>query len=401
MAFDRNGNFVTASELTNQNGDLRLNDQLQDIKTIQANRSTFSADGQYKVDNLSYPEDLLSANSFPKHNRTGNTEYGSNYVIFYINVNNASKLIEEDKVETVNVELSNANKERLIGKNISSTEAIAAAGLQGAAVGVGLGGLFSGSFKGAGSAGVLAGGTSAVSVGAVSATTGNFSRQLKRLTAAIALNEPNQFLTRYSANWEEDATAGFQAALLGAETLGKAFSEATKGDLSDAIKALIPGQGAAAVAGNLSLSSQNVAGQNAISNISGLAANPKKEQIFKGVDFRTFTFDYQFFPRSRTELQNVQNIIYLFKLHMHPEFKTTNNFLYLYPSEFDIVHYHGFEENIHLPKHTSCILTEMVVNYAPQSQFTTFEGGAPTQINMTLTFKELSQMTKERIQEGH
>jgi hypothetical protein len=34
------------------------------------------------------------------------------------------------------------------------------------------------------------------------------------------------------------------------------------------------------------------------------------------------------------------------------------------------------------------------VNYTPQGQFTSFDNGAPTQINMTLSFQELSILTK-------
>jgi hypothetical protein len=120
----------------------------------------------------------------------------------------------------------------------------------------------------------------------------------------------------------------------------------------------------------------------------------------KGIDFRTFSFQYQFYPRSAEEARNVQNIIYLFKLHMLPEFKDSGNFLYIYPSEFDIAYYHNHEENLNVHRHTSCVLTEMNVQYTPNGQYSTFEDGTPTQINVDLTFKELGLVTKESIQEG-
>jgi hypothetical protein len=41
----------------------------------------------------------------------------------------------------------------------------------------------------------------------------------------------------------------------------------------------------------------------------------------------------------------------------------------------------------------------MTVNYSPQGQFTTFENGMPTQINITMSFKELALLTKEKIQD--
>ena len=85
---------------------------------------------------------------------------------------------------------------------------------------------------------------------------------------------------------------------------------------------------------------------------------------------------------------------------MHPEYKDSNNFLFLYPSEFDIEYYHGGEENLNIHRHTSCVLTELNVNYTPNGNFSTFVGGRPTQINVSMTFKELTILTKELIQQG-
>ena len=133
----------------------------------------------------------------------------------------------------------------------------------------------------------------------------------------------------------------------------------------------------------------------------GLAANPKKEQVFKGVDFRTFSFDYQFFPRDIDEAANVLRIIEEFKYHMHPEFKEdTNNFVYVYPSEFDITYFTNNRENRKLHRHASCVLTDININYTPNGVFTTLPNGMPAQINMTLNFRELALMTKDKIKDG-
>jgi hypothetical protein len=145
----------------------------------------------------------------------------------------------------------------------------------------------------------------------------------------------------------------------------------------------------------------NAPGGSYASARTGLASNPKKEMVFKGVDFRTFSFDYSFFPRSIDEAKNIEKIIQTFKFHMHPEYmKETSDFLYLYPSEFDISYYTKDGENTHIHKHTSCVLTELSINYTPNGNFNTFANGMPTQINMSLSFKELSSPTKETIQLG-
>ena len=139
---------------------------------------------------------------------------------------------------------------------------------------------------------------------------------------------------------------------------------------------------------------RNVPGADAVQAMAGVAPNPKKEQIFKNMDFRTFQYDYQFFPRSMEESANIRNIINTFRYHMHPEFKDDDGFLYIYPGEFEIYYYMGDSENPFVHKHTSAVLKEVNVNYTPQGQFTSFDNGAPTQINMTLSFQELSILTK-------
>jgi hypothetical protein len=83
---------------------------------------------------------------------------------------------------------------------------------------------------------------------------------------------------------------------------------------------------------------------------------------------------------------------------MHPEFKSQDAFLYVYPSEFDITYYKGSEENLNIHRHTSCVLTELNVNYTPNGVFNTFPNGMPTQINLTMSFKELMLLSKETIE---
>jgi hypothetical protein len=215
------------------------------------------------------------------------------------------------------------------------------------------------------------------------------TRAQKRLKTAIAMHVPNQLSIRYGMQWGDEDTGALQMATSASQELMNAVSKGDAKNLSEPGKAIIT---------NLALSKgPNAAG---LSAATGLAANPKKEQIFKGVDFRTFAFDYQFFPRSSTEAANVLNIIKTFKYHMHPEFKDNNNFVYIYPSEFDIFYYQNGQENQNLHRHTSCVLTEMNVNYTPNGAFTTFDNGMPTQINVTMNFRELALLTKDKIADG-
>ena len=344
---------------------------------------------KYKIDNLKYPSDLMAP------------EYGGNYVIFYINVAEDSKLFKDgtdvngQKVETVAAgDLAPRDRGELIALGLSKTALVASYGV--GAIGVGaIAGAISGGAKGA-AQGAKAGAIPTVGVGVAASMAASATRSQRRLKTAIALHTPNQLQIRYGMQWSEEDTAGLA---MGAQAIGvagdiiKALSNGNKNsDLSSA------GANAQAIATNLALS--KAPGAAGISAATGLASNPKKEQLFKGVDYRTFTFEYQFFPRDEIEAQNVLNIIRELKYHMHPEFKDSNNFVYLYPSEFDIFYYSGGQENLNIHRHTSCVLTDLSINYTPNGSFTSFSNGMPTQINVSMGFKELSLLTKDKIKDG-
>ena len=333
---------------------------------------------KYNISQHSYPSDLMGPVG----------EYGGNYVIFYINVAVDSKLLKDPSTQTVEDNTPRDNGDLTALSNKYGTGALGAVAAP-AAVGIG-GALLGGDRKAA----LQAAGIASIGALGLETVASTFSGAKKRLATAIALHTPNNMSTAYSVNYDEEdndvyamglAAAGGSAAL--AEALKQNGLSDTAASSGNAITAAALSQGL------------KLPGTGGISKITGLAPNPRKEQIFKHVNFRNFTFDYQFYPRDAQEAENVLNIIYQFKYHMHPEFKDANNFLYIYPSEFDIFYYNNGQENLNVNRHTSCVLTDMVVNYSPNGQFTAFANGMPTQINLTLTFKELATLTKEKIQD--
>ena len=355
--------------------------------------------GTYKVGSTQYPIDLFDASS----------KYGGNYVIFYINVQDDSRITLGESATYITGEISPRLRGDLIGQGIDkktgeatkagATAAAAPAGAAGALNGFasgfakgglfGKGGAFSSALKQGGVAALGAGITTGAGSKIVQEASKNMSRQQKRLDTAIALHVPNQLNIRYTSQWQDEETFAFQAGLIGDRLMQK-----------DAQPENWKGMGAGqAIATSLALQKTPlVAG--ALSAASGLAANPKKEQVFKNVSFREFSFDYTFSPRSSAEAESVRNIIKLFKFHMHPEYKDYNNFVFIYPSEFDIFYYQNGQENLNLHRHTSCVLKDMSVNYTPNGMFNTFADGMPTQINVTLNFVELAILTKQNIKDN-
>jgi hypothetical protein len=338
--------------------------------------------GKYQVSGLSYPSDLLS-----------NKAYGGNYAMFFVNIAVDPKLAVDSSLKTDFVEDFDQTTRRrgsIVANNLSFNEVLGAATAVGAlkAGGLALLGGSGAAFKSA----LAVGAANAVGYTAVGTQAASGTRAQKRLKTAIALHIPNQLLVRYGVSYGEEDTVDFNIAtdIMKALQSDNKFSNTV--DVGKESLANVALRGLGAQSG-------------AASAATGLAANPKKEQVFKGVDFRTFTFEYQFFPRDRDEADNVKNIIDQFKYHMHPEFKGAGELLFIYPSEFDIVYYTNGSENKNIHKHTSCVLTEMSVNYTPNGVFNTFfesktGGGMPTQINVNLTFRELQILNKELVKGG-
>lgn len=359
-----------------------LNVKQAQSRTGQLGRASRYND-KYKTKTYQYPSDLLS--------NTG--VYGDNYVVFYINVPENTRLLREGKVTATEQDTTS-----LRGVVAGAGYSAANVGAATAGVVAGLGTLFGAQLSGGGAvvtAGIAAG-TAGVAanagVGEPGKTIKNTPlRQQRRILETITLYVPNSLNVRYGMEYTTQDMLGMTALANVGEDIAK-----FQGRQGSAMNAL-GGAGSALAAGVLNNTGQVGAFQSAAS---GLAGNPKKEQVFQNVEFRTFNFNYVFAPRNAAESEQVKQIIKTFKLHMHPEFKDDNGYLFLYPSEFDIYYYQGNEENMNLPRYTSCVLREMNVNYTPNNQFNTFGDGSPTQIEVNLVFSELAILTKDQIEDG-
>lgn len=341
-------------------------------------------ENKYKIEMMTYPIDMQ-----------GNGQYSvddTNYVQFFINVQSEAKIAKNKNLVSdiqpdrstmnsmVGQPIAEGNQQAYVAK-VSAYQAGKGA-IYGAAAGAAKGGTkvitstASAALKGA-----IAGGlTSAATMEGLEFANVQFGQATKRLKAAITLYTPNQLSVRYGTSWGEEE---IDLAMSLANTPNPTSAAAEEKPIRSAVASEILKKSAS------------------YSSRTRSAANPRKEQVFKGVEYRRFTFDYVFSPRSAQESLAIQNIIYLFKYHMHPEFKDQSaNFIYVYPSEFDIEFKIGDKNNDNVHRISSCVLTEMNINYTPNGVFSTFPDGSPTQINMTLNFAELEALTKERIDKG-
>lgn len=142
--------------------------------------------------------------------------------------------------------------------------------------------------------------------------------------------------------------------------------------------------------------------ENLIAATTKTVTNPYKEQLFKSMDNRRFTFDYVFAPRNEAEAKAVfdkrDGIIQKFAYHMHPELSSSGYF-FNFPSEFSIIYYYAGKENPYVRKISSCVLTNLSVDYGAEG-FTTFANGMPSYATMRLEFLELELLTTQRVLQG-
>ena len=175
---------------------------------------------------------------------------------------------------------------------------------------------------------------------------------------------------------------------------GKKLAGALKGGLTaGAIKAI----------GSATGSQQTGAGFAFLANKA--IVNPQLELLYTSPSFREFSFEFMFYPRDEREALEVQNIIERLRFHQAPELLTdTAGILMVPPSEFEIEFYYRGAKNPNIPPITTCVLSSIDVNFAPNG-WSAYEmpgedtpklgrTGMPSAIQMTLSFKETSFLTK-------
>jgi hypothetical protein len=139
-------------------------------------------------------------------------------------------------------------------------------------------------------------------------------------------------------------------------------------------------------------------------NAQGYSVNPQVQLMFNQISLRDFGLSFTFTPKSRDESKEIDRIIKMFKYHFSPALQkgrdTSSNSMFLEaPSVFNISFNVKGSENKYLPKYGDCALTNIEVNYAPNG-WASFEDGAPVQTTLSLQFKEMEIVDKDRIGKG-
>ena len=221
----------------------------------------------------------------------------------------------------------------------------------------------------------------------------------KRIKTAIALYMPQQITTSYQAKYSED-TIGIVAETVG----GAILSGMSGGGFKDVMGVL--GAGAEEGFNQFLQKGAELAAPGAQAMMAihqGKVITPKLELMFKGVGRRSFSYEFNFIPKSEKEAIEVEKIVLEFKLQMSADFAgggAQGQRRMTIPSTFDIEYMYKGQGNSHLHKISTCVLEKMDVTYGGD-KFVAYAGGRPQSTKISLSFSEMEIITKKRIEDNY
>lgn len=220
----------------------------------------------------------------------------------------------------------------------------------------------------------------------------NLPRSTRKIKEAIALYMPLPTIYTHTNVYEEVSLTAFgaQALKLGATFFGKALQAGLAGTINAAV-----GSGAARIVDGAS----NLIRRGATA--AGMPINPKIEVLFSHTVQRAFRMEILMAPKNEEESITVKNIIDTLRFHAAPELSNIGPIpIFVPPAEFDITFYHKGKENTKIPRINTCALEQIEVDYAPTGVYSTFSNGHPVAIRVSLAFRELEILHKERVAQG-
>ena len=230
--------------------------------------------------------------------------------------------------------------------------------------------------------------------------------ETRRLKGGIAMYMPASVQVTYGADYTDTDIGGITGDAL------DAYNKFVEGNYKGASEAIfrIP-EGAKDSLSNVLLSSvgalPGMGGAKEDSEMqSGEIITDRLELAFKGIQKRSFSYTFKMIPKNEREADEIRKIVFAFKANMLPEFVAGRSGRRLVvPNTFDIQYQYMGVSNEYLHHISTCILEDMSVTYGGD-RYKTFnasskgDGAPPVETSITLQFKELELITRERVFEG-
>jgi len=227
----------------------------------------------------------------------------------------------------------------------------------------------------------------------------------KRLKTAIALYMPPSVQVTYGANYTDTEIGGVTDAAL------EAYNAFAGGNYSGAAEAVLNAN--QDIADNLKKTLLGAIGilpgfggtREAFEMKEGAVIADRLELAFKGINKRSFQYTFKMIPKNQKEAEEIRKIVFAFKSNMLPEFVGGNRSgrRLVVPNTFDIQYMYMGSSNQYLHHISTCVLENINVSYGGDRYRTfqaTEDGAPPVETQITLAFKEMELITRERVFEG-
>jgi hypothetical protein len=214
----------------------------------------------------------------------------------------------------------------------------------------------------------------------------------------ITLPLPAKIATGYSQEYgNEKMGITEQAAMAVTQKIQSRHAKGDIGSIADRLAADAPGQIQAAMGLMTGFALDTIPGSTGVQLQLGMVRNPHYAVIYNGPKFRSHEFRWTFIPRSASETQTLQQIIYLLKYSQAPDIVASfQNHLLKYPDEMTIAfHYPTYLFNI-----GPSVLTDITVEYGGDQPAFFRDTHGPVEVTLGLTFMETTIITKSDIQTG-
>ena len=144
-----------------------------------------------------------------------------------------------------------------------------------------------------------------------------------------------------------------------------------------------------------------VSAEGILSN-SGKVPNPYLTMLFKGVDFRTYSFTFKFFPFSEKDSETIHNISKTLRKNSLPDYASESSEAFLgYPKEVEVAYKWRGESNKYLHKFKRSVITALDVDYTPNGMFAVMRNGMPACIQVSMKLSEIELVMRKDVDEGY
>jgi len=246
---------------------------------------------------------------------------------------------------------------------------------------------------------------------------GNFSRRAiqhnhstgrKQQIPSIQLYMPQDVSTSFAASWGGKEFGSAAAGILGAigGNVENAIIEGVK-----SIPAGMVGLTSDVVSKILSGANQQLSQNDVLGATSAVIKNPMVELLFGGPKTRNIGFKFKMNARDEKEAEQIHQICHIFKMELLPSFGNAQgdgrnasgsskftNFIKI-PDLVRMKLMNGTKLHPYLSQYKGLALTNVDINYTPDGSYSTYMGGYPSAVELSIQMVETKIVYKEDLQQ--